>query len=142
MNTLDTLHFDNTFARLPGTFYRRVKPTALQPAPYLVSFNESAAELIGLDAREVSKPEFVEYFSGNKLLPNSEPVSAIYAGHQFGTFVPQLGDGRAILLGEAINEKGERFDIQLKISKQIENERGIYSDVTLVFRRAFAVSSS
>ncbi len=113
MNTLENLKFDNTFARLPENFYRRVKPTPL-PAPYLVSFNESAAELIGLDPREAAKPEFVEYFTGNKPLPGSEPVSAIYAGHQFGHFVQQLGDGRAILLGEAINDTGERFDIQLK----------------------------
>lgn len=113
MNTLDKLRFDNTFARLPENFYRRVKPTAL-PAPYLVSFNEAAAELIGLDPQEAAKQEFAEYFSGNKLLPNSDPISAIYAGHQFGTFVSQLGDGRAILLGEAVNETGKRFDIQLK----------------------------
>ncbi|MDQ3747904.1 MAG: YdiU family protein [Acidobacteriota bacterium] len=113
MDTLEGLQFDNTYARLPETFYRRVKPTAL-PAPYLVSFNPAAAELIGLDCQEVSKPDFVEYFTGNKILPGSEPISAIYAGHQFGTFVPQLGDGRAILLGEAVNKKGERFDIQLK----------------------------
>ncbi len=113
MNSLDNIRFDNTYARLPEVFYRRVKPTAL-PAPYLVSFNEKAAELIGLDPQEVSKPEFVEYFTGTKLLPGSEPISAIYAGHQFGTFVPQLGDGRAITLGEAVNDKGERFDIQLK----------------------------
>ncbi|HEY0657660.1 MAG TPA: YdiU family protein [Pyrinomonadaceae bacterium] len=113
MNSLDNLHFDNTYARLPEVFYRRVTPTAL-PAPYLVSFNEKAAELIGLDPQEVSKPEFAEYFTGNKILPGSEPISAIYAGHQFGTFVSQLGDGRAILLGEAVNEKGERCDIQLK----------------------------
>ena len=113
MADLENLRFDNTYARLPGIFYRRVEPTPL-PAPYLVSFNEKAAELIGLDPQEVSKPEFVEYFTGNKLLPGSEPISAIYAGHQFGSFVPQLGDGRAILLGEAVNEKGERWDIQLK----------------------------
>jgi len=113
MADLDNLHFDNTYARLPEVFYRRVNPTAL-PAPYLVSFNEKAAELIGLDPQEAAKPEFVEYFTGNKLLTGSEPISAIYAGHQFGTFVSQLGDGRAILLGEAVNEKGERYDIQLK----------------------------
>ncbi|MDQ3323857.1 MAG: YdiU family protein [Acidobacteriota bacterium] len=113
MNTLENLKFDNTFARLPEKFYRRVKPTPL-PAPYLVSFNKEAAGLIGLDRDEAAKPEFVEYFTGNKLLSGSEPVSAIYAGHQFGHFVPQLGDGRAILLGEAVNNNGERFDIQLK----------------------------
>ncbi|HEX8638712.1 MAG TPA: YdiU family protein, partial [Pyrinomonadaceae bacterium] len=81
---------------------------------YLVSFNEKAAGLIGLDSLESKKAEFVEYFTGNKILPGSEPLSAIYAGHQFGSFVPQLGDGRAILLGEAVNERGERCDIQLK----------------------------
>jgi hypothetical protein len=113
MKTLDSIRFDNTFARLPETFFRRVQPTAL-PAPYLVSVNEKAAELIGIDPKEFKNDEFVEYFTGNKILPGSEPVSAIYAGHQFGSFVPQLGDGRAILLGEAINEKGERCDIQLK----------------------------
>ncbi|MDQ3324081.1 MAG: YdiU family protein, partial [Acidobacteriota bacterium] len=113
MNTLENLKFDNTFASLPENFYRRVQPTPL-PAPYLVSFNETAAELIGLDLKEIEKPEFVEYFTGNKLLTGSEPVAAIYAGHQFGHFVQQLGDGRAILLGEAVGGKGERFDIQLK----------------------------
>jgi uncharacterized protein YdiU (UPF0061 family) len=113
MKTLDSLNFDNTFARLSETFYRRVQPTPL-PVPYSVSVNEKAAELIGLDPQEFKNAEFVEYFTGNKTLPGSEPVSAIYAGHQFGSFVPQLGDGRAILLGEAINEKGERWDIQLK----------------------------
>lgn len=113
MTALENLRFDNSFARLPEAFYRRVKPTPL-PAPYLVSFNESAAELIGLDPREAGREEFVEYFAGNKLLPQSEPIAAIYAGHQFGSYVPQLGDGRAILLGEAINEQGERYDIQLK----------------------------
>ena len=113
MASLENLRFDNTYARLPENFYRRINPTPL-PAPYLVSFNEKAAELIGLDPQETTKPKFVEYFTGNKLLPGSAPVSAIYAGHQFGTFVPQLGDGRAILLGEAVNEKGGRWDIQLK----------------------------
>lgn len=113
MNTLENLEFDNTFARLPEKFHRRVRPTPL-PAPYLVSFNETAAELIGLDPNEAVKPEFVEYFTGNKILTGSEPLSAIYAGHQFGQFVQQLGDGRAILLGETINDDGARFDIQLK----------------------------
>jgi uncharacterized protein YdiU (UPF0061 family) len=113
MNTLENLRFDNTYARLPEAFYRRVRTTPL-PAPYLISFNERAAELIGLDPRESERPEFVDYFIGNKLLPGSEPLAAIYAGHQFGSFVPQLGDGRAILLGEAVNDNGSRYDVQLK----------------------------
>jgi len=113
MNTLESLSFDNTYARLPPAFHRRVEPTPL-PDPYLVSFNGEAAALIGLDPRESARPEFVEYFAGNRPLPGSEPVSAIYAGHQFGTFVPQLGDGRAILLGEAVGADGLRWDVQLK----------------------------
>lgn len=113
MNPLESLQFDNTYSRLPEGFYRRVEPTPL-PKPYLVSFNPSVAELIGLDASEANKPEFVEYFTGNKTLPGSEPIAAIYAGHQFGVWVSQLGDGRAILLGEAVNKEGKRFDIQLK----------------------------
>lgn len=107
------LQFNNTYSRLPENFYRRVSPTPL-PKPYLVSFNAAAAELIGLDREDCANPDFVEYFSGNRLIPGSEPISAIYAGHQFGVWVPQLGDGRAILLGEAVNEAGLRLDVQLK----------------------------
>ena len=111
--TLETLRFENTYARLPAAFHRRVEPTPLA-APRLVSFNAEAAELVGLDPREATRPEFAEYFCGNRLLPGSEPVSAVYAGHQFGVYVPQLGDGRAILLGEAVGARGERWDVQLK----------------------------
>jgi hypothetical protein len=80
MPTLESLGFDNTYARLPEAFYRRVKP-APPPAPHLVSFNRAAADLIGLDPQEAERPEFAEYFGGNKLLPGGDPVSAIYAGH-------------------------------------------------------------
>lgn len=107
------LQFDNTYSRLPDKFYRRVTPTPL-PKPYLVSFNEAVAGLIGLDPESPKMPEFVDYFSGNAPIPGSNPVSAIYAGHQFGVWVPQLGDGRAVLLGEAVNNEGMRFDVQLK----------------------------
>ena len=73
MKKLDALCFDNTYVRLPGDFYRRVPPTPL-PSPYLVSFNEKAAELIGLDAGEAARPEFGEYFTGNRIcLPKSRP---------------------------------------------------------------------
>jgi serine/tyrosine/threonine adenylyltransferase len=113
MRKLTELDFDNTYARLPEAFYTKLAPTPL-PAPYLVSFNPAAAELIDLDPREADKPEFIEYFSGNRLLPGSEPLAMLYAGHQFGTYVPQLGDGRAILLGEARNARGEKWDLHLK----------------------------
>jgi len=113
MRTLETLQFDHSFARLPGAFYTRLSPTPL-PTPYLVHFNEDAAGLIDLDPKEAARPEFIDYFSGNRLLPGSEPLAMLYSGHQFGVYVPQLGDGRAILLGEVRNEAGARWEMQLK----------------------------
>lgn len=113
MRKLEQLDFDNTFVRLPKTFYSRTNPTPLS-RPYLVSFNANAAELIDLSAQEAERDEFAHFFIGNHILPGSEPLAMLYAGHQFGHFVPQLGDGRAILLGETRNSAGECWDIQLK----------------------------
>jgi len=109
---LEELHFDNHYGRLPPDFYTRLSPTPL-PEPYLVAFNPAAADLIGLAHTEAGRKEFVEVFCGNRLLPDFDPLAAVYAGHQFGVFVPQLGDGRAILLGEASGAHG-RWDLQLK----------------------------
>lgn len=109
---LEELRFDNCYGRLPPDFYTRVAPSPL-PDPYLVAFNPQAAELIGLDRAEAERAEFAEVFCGNRLLPGFDPLAAVYAGHQFGMFVPQLGDGRAILLGEASGALG-RWDLQLK----------------------------
>ena len=111
--TLETLNFDNSYARLPPAFHARLAPTPL-PEPYLVSFNEDAARLLDLDPKEARRREFVEYFAGQRLLPGSEPLAMLYAGHQFGHYVQQLGDGRAILLGEVVNARGERWDLHLK----------------------------
>ena len=113
MRKLTELTFDNTYARLPATFHDPVQPTPV-PDPYLVSFNKSAADLIDLDPAEAARPEFVDYFSGNRPLPGAEPVAMKYAGHQFGVYVPQLGDGRAILLGEVRNGRGQKWDLHLK----------------------------
>jgi hypothetical protein len=113
MQKLHQLNFDNTFARLPDIFHSRLRPTPL-PDPHLVSFNSNAARLIDLDSAEVSRADFAEHFIGNRLLPGTEPLSMLYAGHQFGQFVQQLGDGRAILLGEIRNCAGELWDVQLK----------------------------
>lgn len=113
MNKLEQLNFDNTFARLPATFHSRLKPTPLAK-PYLVSFNANAAQLIELASAESARQDFAECFAGNRLLPGSEPLSMLYAGHQFGHYVSQLGDGRAILLGEIRNSAGEGWDVQLK----------------------------
>lgn len=113
MRQLEQLNFDNTFARLPATFHSSIKPTPLS-RPYLVSFNTSAARLIDLSVAESEREEFSQYFIGNRLLPGSEPLAMLYSGHQFGQYVHQLGDGRAILLGEINNQAGEYWDVQLK----------------------------
>ncbi|MBE0624278.1 MAG: YdiU family protein [Burkholderiales bacterium] len=109
---MEELRFDNRYGRLPQDFHTRLSPTPL-PEPYLVAFNPAAAELIGLAHSEAARSEFAEIFCGNRLLPGFDPLAAVYAGHQFGVFVPQLGDGRAILLGEASGALG-RWDLQLK----------------------------
>jgi hypothetical protein len=113
MKKIEQLIFENSFAKLADAFYSRVVPTPL-PEPYLVSFNADAAKLLDLDHTEVQRGDFAEHFIGNRLLPGSDPLAMLYAGHQFGHFVPQLGDGRAILLGEVKNQAGERWEIQLK----------------------------
>jgi len=113
MQKLEALNFDNTYARLPDAFYAPQPPTPMTD-PYLVSFNHDAAKLIDLHPDEAQRPEFLEYFSGLRNLPGSSPLAMLYAGHQFGHFVPQLGDGRAILLGEVRNQSGEHWDLHLK----------------------------
>lgn len=113
MATLETLPFDNRYARLPADFFAREAPTPFE-RPHLVAANPDAAALIGLDPAELARPEFAPYFSGGLNLPGSDPIAMLYAGHQFGTWVPQLGDGRALLLGEVIGPDGTRWDLHLK----------------------------
>ena len=113
-HSLETLSFDNTYARLPATFYAKLNPTPFSEPPHLVSFNPAAAELIDLDPEQARRPEFVAVFGGSMLAPGMEPLAMLYSGHQFGVYVPQLGDGRAILLGEIRNERGEKWDLHLK----------------------------
>ncbi len=113
MKTLEELCFSNTYARLPASFYQQVAPTPV-PNPYLVGFSEEAAKLIELNPQEFQRPEFVEIFAGNRLLSGFEPIAMKYAGHQFGHYVPQLGDGRAILLGQVQTATGAVWDLHLK----------------------------
>src|SRR4051812_34305521 len=113
MKRLEELTWDNTWARLPTEFHRRLRPTPLG-RPSLVAWNPEAAALLDLDPAEALRPDIAAIWNGDNLLPGMEPVAAIYAGHQFGVYVPQLGDGRAILLGEVKNARGERWDVQLK----------------------------
>ncbi|MBD9555755.1 YdiU family protein [Ensifer sp. ENS03] len=104
--------FDNSYARLPQQFFARVAPTPVAE-PWLIKLNKPLAEELGLDVATLER-EGAEIFSGNRLPAGADPLAMAYAGHQFGTFVPQLGDGRAILLGEVIDRNGKRRDIQLK----------------------------
>ncbi len=106
-------HFQNTYARLPDHFHARVPPTPV-PAPRLIKLNEPLARFLNLDVQALASPEGIEILAGNRIAPGSEPLAIAYAGHQFGHFVPQLGDGRANLLGEIIAHDGRRYDLQLK----------------------------
>lgn len=105
--------FDNTYARLPEEFYARVAPAKV-PRPELIKWNTELARQLGAQSESPPDKELAEVFTGQKLLPGSEPIALVYAGHQFGYFVHQLGDGRALLLGEVVDPSGRRHDIQLK----------------------------
>ncbi|MCJ2085984.1 YdiU family protein [Methylobacterium sp. E-005] len=105
--------FDNSYARLPERFYARRQPTPVT-APRLIRLNRGLADELGLDPDWLSGPEGIAALAGNANPVGADPIAAAYAGHQFGQFVPQLGDGRAVLLGEVIDRHGIRRDIQLK----------------------------
>ncbi len=106
------INFDNSYRRLPERFYAPLVPTPVA-APRLIAFNRPLAAELGLDADALA-PAAAGIFSGNTPAEGAEPIALAYAGHQFGNFVPQLGDGRAILLGEVVDRRGVRRDIQLK----------------------------
>jgi len=105
--------FSNTYARLPEHFFARLSPTPVAK-PHLIKFNGSLASELGLRTEGVEPDELAAVFAGNVIPLGAEPIAMAYAAHQFGNFVPQLGDGRAILLGEVLDRNGERRDIQLK----------------------------
>jgi len=105
--------FDNSYARLPEAFYARLNPVPVE-APDLIAVNENLAQVLGLDADWLRGTEGLGMLSGNTVAPGSTPIAQAYAGHQFGGFSPQLGDGRALLLGEVKAPDGTRWDIQLK----------------------------
>ena len=105
--------FQNTYAALPANFFARVAPTPVA-SPRLIKLNRPLAVHLGLDPDRLASPEGVEILAGKRVPDGADPIAMAYAGHQFGHFVPQLGDGRAILLGEVIDADGVRRDIQLK----------------------------
>jgi uncharacterized protein YdiU (UPF0061 family) len=110
-----TVHFpfQNTYAALPANFFARVAPTPVA-SPRLIKLNRPLAIHLGLDPDRLASPEGTEILAGKRVPDGADPIAMAYAGHQFGHFVPQLGDGRAILLGEVIDADGIRRDIQLK----------------------------
>jgi uncharacterized protein YdiU (UPF0061 family) len=124
---MQSLRFDNAFVRhLPadsstenrrrqvhGALYSHVQPTPVA-SPRLIAHSREMAQTLGISEAEIHSPRFAEIFGGNTLLEGMQPFAANYGGHQFGSWAGQLGDGRAITLGEAINARGERWELQLK----------------------------
>jgi len=115
--------FANTYVKLPERFFARLDPTPVA-APRLVKVNEQLAFALGLNADELGSDHGVAVLAGNRVAKGAEPVALAYAGHQFGHFVPQLGDGRANLLGEVVGRNGVRYDVQLKGSGRTPFSRG------------------
>ena len=110
--TADELPLNNSFAELPPAFYTRLMPTPL-PSPYFIAASSPAAALVGLDPAELANEDFVAVFTGNKVAVRSQPLAAVYSGHQFGVWAGQLGDGRAITLGDIATPTGP-MELQLK----------------------------
>ncbi|SFB64428.1 Uncharacterized conserved protein YdiU, UPF0061 family [Rhizobium sp. NFR07] len=106
-------HFDNSYARLPEKFYASAYPEPVE-GPKLLKFNEALAKELGVEADFADPDRLAATLAGNVVPQGAMPIAMAYAGHQFGSFVPQLGDGRAILLGEVVDADGQRRDIQLK----------------------------
>lgn len=115
--------FDNRFLELGEEFFASAQPAPVKQ-PALIQFNHALARELGMSVEDVSEAELAQLFSGNALPPGAVPVAMAYAGHQFGGFVPQLGDGRAIWLGEIRAANGARFDLQLKGSGRTAWSRG------------------
>ena len=128
---LQDLAWEPGFAELGNEYGSPQPPTAID-SPYLVAFNPNAAALLNLDPGEAARPEFAETFSGNSLPNGATPFSQLYAGHQFGVWAGQLGDGRAISLGQLRNAAGAVWDVQLKGSGKTPYSR--FADGRAVLR--------
>ncbi len=115
--------FDNSYARLSERFYAPALPAKVRE-PKIVKVNRELAELLGIDPGRLDSPEGAALLSGNVPPHGAQPIALAYAGHQFGVFVPQLGDGRAILLGEIVGRDGKRRDLQLKGAGRTRFSRG------------------
>ena len=126
------LKLENHYARLPGEFYTLMPAEKVGVQPRLLHANPKAASLIGLDADAFSDPAFTQVFSGHAQLGDFTPLAMVYSGHQFGVWAGQLGDGRALLIGQARNAQGELWDIQLKGAGQTPYSR--FADGRAVMR--------
>lgn len=118
-----SIPFDNSFAALGSPFSRAQAPVPVEK-PALIRVNTGFARQLGIDPAWLASDDGIQVLAGNRVAEGSEPVAAAYAGHQFGHFNPQLGDGRAVLLGEVIDGAGHRYDLQLKGSGQTHWSRG------------------
>tara|TARA_Y100001934_G_C12361381_1_gene780948 strand:- start:570 stop:2039 length:1470 start_codon:yes stop_codon:yes gene_type:complete len=107
------LKFDNSYSRLPSVFYRQVTPTR-SSNPVVIQTNFCLAKALNIDTEWIAGESGIGMMSGNLMPDGANTIATAYAGHQFGYFVPQLGDGRAILVGEIVTNDGDRYDIQLK----------------------------
>lgn len=121
--SLDKLTFDNSFARLPEIFFTRHQTSPLKQQ-HLVHFNHALADEIELDPKLDDEEKFLHQITSSQAVKAYTALAQCYAGHQFGHFVPRLGDGRAMLLGEIITSKNERWDLQLKGGGVTEYSRG------------------
>ena len=115
--------FDNSYRQLPGRFFSELSATPVSQ-PELIRANPALSATLGIDMEWLVSPEGVEALAGNRVPEGAEPIATVYAGQQFGNWVPQLGDGRAILLGEVIGRDGVRYDVQLKGSGRTPYSRG------------------
>ena len=123
MNSRITIPFDNSYARLGGKFFTRQLPVPVT-SPALIRVNHPLAIHLGLDPGWLESEQGVAFIAGNHIAEGADPLATVYAGHQFGGWNPQLGDGRAILLGEVITRDDVRYDIQLKGSGRTPYSRG------------------
>jgi len=117
-----SIPFENQYVTLGEGFFARTRPTPVSD-PVLIRFNHDLAEKMNLDTVDAARGQLAQWFSGNQVPEGAEPLSMVYAGHQFGHYTPRLGDGRAILLGEVIGQDGQNYEIQLKGSGRTDYSR-------------------
>jgi len=130
MRKITNLRFENAYAELPPAFYQKKDPVPFEK-PHMVAFNENLAAELGIDPAERQNPLLPEYFCGKKFLAGTDSLAMYYAGWQFGVYNPNLGDGRALLLGQIIDDRNRRWDLHLKGCGTTRFSRGFDGRATL-----------